>query len=45
MRVLLDTNVLLRLSDATHQMYVATETGLSELRLLGQQPVLFPQII
>lgn len=45
MRVLLDTNILLRLSDPTHPMHAVAESAVAELHRSGHEPVLVPQVV
>ena len=45
MRILLDTNVLLRLSDAAHLANPVAESAIRRLNDAGHEPVLVPQVI
>ena len=45
MKVLLDTNILLRLAVPSHAMFAAAEEAVLKLRRRGDQTVTVPQVI
>jgi len=45
MRILLDTNVLLRLDDTAHAQHVEAVSAMDELHASGHHLVLVPQVV